>query len=103
MIDWTAELIAQIGSFSRAALSYPGADGYPVALPLAFTFDPVEHRFTLLLPPHRPAISQLDRASLTLLGYDPQVANERYLPFFGQLAEQGATWVFTPSRVVIRR
>src|SRR2546426_4616435 len=103
MIDWTDELMAQIGTFSRAALSYPGLDGYPVALPLPFTFDSVEHRFTLPMPPHRPAISNANLASLTLLRYDPQMANERYLPFYGQLTEQGDTWLFIPSRVVLPR
>ena len=39
MIEWTDELIAQIGSYSRAALSYLSLDGYPVTLPLPFTFD----------------------------------------------------------------
>ena len=38
MIDWTDELMAQVGQYSRGALSYPGEDGYPVALPLPFTF-----------------------------------------------------------------
>ncbi len=102
MIDWTDELMAQTGAFSRAALSYPGLDGYPVALPLSFTFDPVEHRFTFPMPEHRPACSPGDRASLTLLHYDPQLASERYLLFYGQLTELGNTWAFTPSRVVIR-
>jgi len=102
MIDWTDELMAQIGAFSRAALSYPGVDGYPVALPLPFTFDPVEHRFTFPMSEHRPAFSLEDRASLTLLRYDPQMANERYLLFYGQLTELGNQWAFTPSRVVVR-
>src|SRR5215470_3265361 len=100
MIEWTNELIAQIDSSSRAALSYPGLDGYPVTLPLPFTFDRVEHRFTLLIPVQVPAISAggEDRASLTLLHYDPQLAGERYLLFYGQLTELGNTWAFTPSR-----
>jgi hypothetical protein len=102
MIDWTDELMAQIGTFSRAALSYPGLDGYPVALPLPFTFDAVEHRFTLPMPAHRPAILQEDHASLTLLRYDSQMANERYLLFYGQLTELGNNWALTPSRVVMR-
>ncbi len=101
MIDWTDELIAQIRSYGRAALSYPGLDGYPVALPLPFTFDPVEHRFTFPMPEHRPAFSPEDRASLTLLHYDPQLASERYLLFYGQLTELGNQWAFTPSRVVV--
>ena len=105
MIEWTDELIGQIGSYSRAALSYPGPDGYPVALPLPFTFDPVEHRFTFPAPapPQRPASSSEDRASLTLLRYDPQMANEHFLLFYGQLTERGDTWAFTPTRVVIPR
>ena len=103
MIDWTDELMAQTGAFSRAALSYPGLDGYPVTLPLPFTFDPVEHHFALLIPVQAPAISAggEGQASLTLLRYDPQVAGERYLLFYGQLTELGNTWAFTPSRVVI--
>jgi hypothetical protein len=105
MIDWTDELMAQTGAFSRAALSYPGLDGYPVALPLPFTFDPVEHRFTFPMPVQPLAISAEGegQASLTLLHYDPQLASERYLLFYGQFIELGNTWAFTPSRVVIRQ
>ena len=103
MIEWTTELIAQIDSSSRAALSYPGLGGYPVTLLLPFTFDPVEHHFTLPIPVQAPAISAggEGRTSLTLLRYDPQVAGERYLLFYGQLTELGNTWAFIPSRVVI--
>jgi len=103
MIDWTYELIAQIDSYSRAALSYMGQDGHPVTLPLPFTFDRVEHRFTLLVPVQPPAISAggEGQSSLTLLRYDPQVANERYLLFYGQLVERGDRWSFTPSRVLL--
>jgi hypothetical protein len=103
MIAWTTELIAQIDSSSRAALSYLGASGYPVTLPLPFTFDRVEHRFTLLRPGHPPAISAeaAGQTSLTLLRYDPQVGNERYLLFYGQVEERGTGWSFTPSRVVL--
>jgi len=102
MIKWTTELITQIDSSSRAALSYLGASGYPVTLPLPFTFDEVEHHFTLPRPGHPPAISAeaAGQTSLTLLRYDPQVANERYLLFYGRLSELGNTWAFTPSRVV---
>lgn len=102
MIEWTDELIAQIGSYSRAALSYLGLDGYPVTLPLPFTFDRGEHRFTFPRPSQSPAISTVAEGShsLTLLRYDPQVVNERYLLFYGQLAEQSDGWSFTPSRVV---
>jgi len=39
MIDWTEELFTQIAASSRVALSYPDIDGYPVVLPLPFTFD----------------------------------------------------------------
>jgi hypothetical protein len=103
MIEWTDELIAQIDSYSRAALSYMGQDGYPVTLPLLFTFDRVEHRFTLLMPVQPPAISAEgeSQTSLTLLRYDPQVANERYLLFYGQIVERGDGWSFTPSRVAL--
>ncbi len=103
MIAWTDELIAQINSYSRAALSYLGASGYPVTLPLPFTFDEVGHRFTLTRPGHPPAISAESEGqmSLTLLRYDPQVANVRYLLFYGRLTELGNTWTFAPSRVVI--
>ena len=103
MIVWTTELIAQINSYRRAALSYLGASGYPVTLPLPFTFDEAGHRFTLPRPGYPPAISAESegQTSLTLLRYDPQVANERYLLFFGQLEERGTQWSFTPSRVVL--
>ena len=103
MIDWTDALRLQISSSSRAILTYLGADGYPVALPLTFTFDLEKHRFTLLKPTGYPPASLADRVSMTLLRYDPEMANERYLPFFGQLKEQGETWLFTPSRAVIQR
>ncbi len=103
MIAWTNELIAQIDSSSRAALSYLGESGYPVTLPLPFTFDRVEHRFTLPMPVQPPAIAAAGegQTSLTLLRYDPQVANERYLLFYGQLVEHDDRWSFTPSRVVL--
>jgi len=103
MIEWTDELIAQIGSYSRAALSYLGLDGYPVTLPLPFTFDRGEHRFTFPRPSQLPAIEAQAEGSfsLTLLRYDPQVMNERYLLFYGQLAEQSDGWSFTPLRVVL--
>ena len=106
MIDWTEDLVAQIGTYSRAVLSYPGLDGYPVALPQPLAFDPVEHSFSFPIPPlpsYRPASSPEDRASLTLLHYDPQAANERFLLFYGQLAERNHEWSFTPSRVVVPR
>jgi len=104
MIEWTDELIAQIGSYSRAALSYMGQDGYPVTLPLPFTFDRVEHRFTFPVPAQPPAISleAEGSASMTLLRYDPQRANEAYLLFYGQIAKHGDTWSFSPTRVVLR-
>jgi hypothetical protein len=54
MVDWTDELIAQIGSYSRAALSYMGESGYPVTLPLPFTFDRGEHHFTFTVPAQAP-------------------------------------------------
>jgi hypothetical protein len=102
MIEWTDELLAQIGSYSRAVLSYPGQDGYPVTLPLPFTFDRGEHHFTFPMP-SQPLVISLDGedyTSLTLLHYDPQTASERYLLFYGQLTEHGTAWSFTPSRVV---
>jgi len=103
LITWTEELRAQIASCSRAVLSYPGENGYPVALPLSFTFEPELHRFALPIPVGRPAVSEAERSSMTLLRYDAQGANERYLPFYGRLVEEGDTWYFTPTRVVIRR
>ena len=103
MIEWTNELRAQIGSSSRAILTYLGMNGYPVALPLPFTFDAEKQRFMLPMPTGCPSTAEGDRASLTLLRYDPDMANERYLPFYGQLDEQGGTWLFTPSRVVIQQ
>jgi hypothetical protein len=106
MIEWTNELLAQIDSSSRAVLSYLGESGYPVTLPLPFTFDRAGHRFTLPGPGHPPAISAeaANQTSLTLLRYDPQVAadrNERYLLFYGQVEERANGWSFTPSRVVL--
>ena len=105
MIDWTDELIAQIDSSGRAALSYAGQDGYPVTLPLPFTFDKVEHRFTFPVPSLSPTIlpGTAGSASLTLLRYDPQRANEAYLLFYGQVARHGEAWSFAPSRVANRR
>lgn len=100
MIDWTDELVNQTSSYSRAVLSYPDGAGYPVALPLPFTFNQADHHFTLFLPVHRPAFSSQIHASLTLLSYNPQIANELYLLFYGQLTEQDHQWVFAPSRVV---
>jgi hypothetical protein len=102
MIDWTDDLIARVGSFSRAALSYPGADGYPVALPLPFNFDPSQHHFTLSKPPHHPDISRPDRVSMTLVGYTPEQGGRTpYLVFYGQLVDQRDAWLFTPSRVLL--
>jgi general stress protein 26 len=104
MIVWTDELIAQIGSYSRAALSYMGESGYPVTLPLPFTFDRLEHHFTFPRPSQPPAISSEAEGStsITLLRYDQQRANEAYLLFYGQLARHDDTWSFTPTRVVHR-
>jgi hypothetical protein len=104
MVDWTDELIAQIGSYSRAALSYMGESGYPVTLPLPFTFDRLEHHFTFPRPSQPPAISSEAEGStsITLLRYDQQRANEAYLLFYGQLARHDDTWSFTPTRVVHR-
>ena len=107
LIAWTDALIAQVNAFSRAALSYMGQDGYPVTLPLPFTFDPARRRFTLPVPVRPPARSATragedpGQTSLTLLRFDPQVANERYLLFYGQLAAHDESWSFTPSRVVL--
>ena len=105
MIEWTNEFLAQIDSYSSAGLSYLGETGYPVTLPLPFTFDRVAHRFTLPKPGQSPAIlaEGKSQTSLTLLRYDPEVMNERYLLFYGQLAEHGDEWSFTPSRVVLLR
>lgn len=104
MIDWTDELVAQIGTYDRAALSYLGSDGYPVTLPLPFTFEVGEHLFRLPRPALSAAISMVAEGShsLTLLRYDSQMANERYLLFYGHLAEQGDEWSFTPSQVVLQ-
>jgi len=61
------------------------------------------YRFTLPFPVQPPAISAEGegQSSLTLLRYDPQVANERYLLFYGQVVERGKEWSFAPSRVVL--
>ncbi len=103
MIAWTEELEALIAASSRAVLSYPGEGGYPVALPLSFTFDVQRKRFVLPVPVGHPAAAQTERVSMTLLRYDARSANERYLPFYGQLVEEGDTWYFIPSRVVMPR
>jgi hypothetical protein len=105
MIKWTDELIAQMGSYSLAALSYSGQDGYPVALPLPFSFDKVEHHFTFPMPSQPPAISPgaEGSASLTLVRYDPQRGNHPYLLFYGQIVENGDAWSFTPARVALSR
>jgi hypothetical protein len=105
MIEWTDELIAQIDSSSRAALSYLGELGYPVTLPLLFTFDRLEHHFTFPVPAQAPAISLEAEAStsITLLRYDQQRANEAYILFYGQLARHDDTWSFTPTLVVFRK
>ena len=103
MIEWTNELRAQIDSSSRAILTYLGVNGYPVAVPLPFTFDSEQHRFLLPRPAGAPPTLVGDRASMTLLRYDQEMANERYIPFHGQLEEQVDTWLFTPSRVVIQQ
>jgi hypothetical protein len=105
MIEWTDELLAQINSSSRAALSYLGESGYPVTLPLPFSFDRLEHYFTFPVAALAPAISSEAEGStsITLLRYDQQRANEAYVLFYGQLARHDDTWSFTPSRVVLRK
>jgi general stress protein 26 len=104
-IEWTDELIAQIGSCNRTILSYRGQDGYPVALPAPFTFNGGEHFFTFPKPAQLPAIlkEMQEFASLTLLYYDPQRASETYLLFYGQLAENDGNWSFTPTRVLLQQ
>jgi len=104
-IEWADELITQIGSSNRAVLSYRGQDGYPIALPLPFTFHREEHFFTLPRPVQLPAIlaETQESASLTLLCYDPQRASETYVLFYGQLAQDDGTWSFTPARVVLQQ
>jgi hypothetical protein len=106
MVVWTDELSMQLASFSRGALSYSGQDGYPVTLPVPFIVDRVAQRLKLPVPipvhPLASAAADARQSSLTLLRYDPQVANERYLLCYGQLAVQDGDWTFTPSRVVLR-
>lgn len=105
-IVWTDELIARINGFSRAALSYLGQDGYPITLPVPFTFDATTHRFMLPMPASTHALARspvpegAGESSLTLLRFDPQVANERYLLLYGRLVEADGAWYFTPSRIV---
>jgi len=101
MIDWTEELLTQIEGFSRVALSYPGIDGYPVVLPLPFTFDRDKRCFRLPIPHQRPAPASEEQVSLTLLHYDEQRKAERYVLFYGHLTETGNEWTFTPSQVVL--
>ena len=101
MIDWTEELFTQIAASSRVALSYPGIDGYPVVLPLPFTFDRDKRCFILPIPHQRPAPASEEQVSLTLLHYDEQLKGERYVLFYGHLTERGNEWTFTPSHVVL--
>ena len=103
MIDWTEELFAQIAASSRVALSYPGIDGYPVVLPLPFTFDRDKRCFILPIPCQRPALASEEQVSLTLLYYNEQVKGEQYVLFYGHLTETGNEWSFTPSHVVLRQ
>lgn len=82
-------------------LSLTGPGGYPIALPLPFTFEPETRRFALPMPKNLPNnIPHNGRASLTLLRYDPQAANERWLLFHGRLVEQAPGFDFYPSRMV---
>ncbi len=101
MIDWTKELLMHIEAFSRVALSYPGIDGYPVVLPLPLVFDRDKRCFTLPIPQQRPVPASEEQVSLTLLHYDEQMKNERYLVLHGHLTETGNEWIFTPSQVAL--
>jgi hypothetical protein len=103
MITWTDELIAQISAYDHATLSYSGQDGYPVTLPLSFTFDKAAHLFTFAVPSLPPAIAlgTENAASLTLLKYDSQRANEAYMLIYGQVATSDSAWTFTPSTVIM--
>ena len=103
MIDWTEELFTQIAASSRVALSYPDIDGYPVVLPLPFTFDRDKRCFILPIPNQRPAPASEEQVSLTLLHYDEQSKGERYVLFYGHLTQTGNEWTFTPSQVVLPR
>ena len=103
MIDWTEELLTQIEAFSRVALSYPGIDGYPVVLPFPLVFDRDKRCFILPIPHQGPVPASEEQVSLTLLHYNEQMKNERYLLFYGHLTETGNEWIFTPSDVVLPR
>ena len=103
MIDWTEELLKQIEGFSRVVLSYAGVDGYPVALPFPLVFDRDKRCFILPIPHQRPVPASEEQVSLTLLHFNEQMKNERYLLFYGHLTETGNTWIFTPSHVVLPR
>ncbi len=98
---FTDELVAQIRQHTRAVLSLTGPSGYPVALPLSFTFDPESRCFAMPIPKNLPNnVPRNGLASLTLLRYDPQVANERWLLFHGRLVESPRGFDFYPSRMV---
>ena len=103
MIEWTAELLTQIEASRRAALSYPGIDGYPVVLPLPLAFDRDKRCFTLPIPHQKPVPASQEQVSLTLLRYDEHMKSERYVLFYGHLTETGNEWTFTPSHVVLRQ
>ncbi len=101
MIVFTDELVAQIRLHTRAVLSLVGPSGYPIALPLPFVFDRDKGRFAMPMPRNLPnTVPHNGLASLTLLRYDAQAANERWLLFHGRLVEQVSGFEFYPSRVV---
>ena len=98
---FTDELVTQIRQHTRAVLSLTGRSGYPIALPLPFTFEAGKGLFAMPMPKNLPnTVPHNGRASLTLLRYDPQAANERWLIFHGRLVERMHGFDFYPSRMV---
>jgi len=102
MMEFSEALVAQIHDHARAVLSLTGSSGYPVALPLPFAFDVTQRCFVMPRPKHVPeAVLPARRISLTLLRYDPQMDNERFLLFHGRLVETELGLTFYPSRMIV--
>ena len=101
MIDFDNELAARIGKHSRSVLSVTGPDGYPISIPLPFHFDDTEHTFTLPIGPNGLTLPTQGRTALTLLYYNPQVANERFLAFQGTLTATEHGYKFLPARLIL--
>ena len=101
MIDFNDEIIARIRKHSRAILSVTGPDGYPISIPLPFRFNDADHSFALPPGPSGLTLPTEGRTSLTLLYYNTQAANERFLAFQGSLTETGNGYKFSPTQLIV--